>query len=206
MARADRQGRGAREHVGHGVHYNTRCRGGRARVAPSALRGPRASSVLLGPIDLPCRPRSPRVASLLVHGDRRRRKAGICECPDGDRGRVLHVARGPEDGGAAGRTEVERDASALVTDALPLRGVTRHRYLILAEASLDTERAPGALLALEAMADGDPLRFSFARHRELPARALRDSHGLPKLSPKAEERCPSILCWTQARRVPLLAS
>src|SRR5262245_45751945 len=117
------------------------------------------------------------MAPPLVHRDSRRRKLGIGEAAHGHRDRIRHPVAEVIDRGAALRAEVVDDAVTAVADADELRRLALHGGVRAREARLIAECAARALLACEAMANGDANRLAAHRDRQLTATAGGTTRG-----------------------------
>ena len=104
----------------------------------------------------------PKVATRLVDGDARLRKSRIGEGADCYRDHIWKGAQHPVDGRAAIGAEVEGQAVAAVGNARERCGTPLDLHPIAGKARLDAKYAAGPLLTLQAMADGDPNRFTVA--------------------------------------------
>src|SRR5688572_7048879 len=111
------------------------------------------------------------MAATLVDRDARCGEIALGEIADRDGDEVGEPAQGPIHGRAADRAAAEGDAVAFVADALELGGGALRPHLRAVEARLHAERRASALLALQAVAHGEPHRLANAGDAQLPAAA-----------------------------------
>src|SRR6202035_3865536 len=113
----------------------------------------------------------PRVARPLPHRNGRCRKIWVGEAADsnGDVSREAFAL--PIDGGTARRTEMKGDRVAAFGRPHPRRCLASEGDLLPAVARLVADHAPGAALALQAVAHRNTRRLTLNRKVELPAAA-----------------------------------
>jgi len=141
----------------------------------------------------PLRQHDPAMAAALIDRVARRPEVGIGEGADGDGDQIGRRLELPVNGGAAPRTEMERERAAAVARPRPDGGLPLDPHLRPREPRLGTEHAAGAALARQAMADGDAHGIAVAGDAKLAATAggVMGGHGTLPFSKSCQHCIPA---------------